>query len=310
MLELPLHLAIAESFLQPTGPVAEAQLDHLNTVILLTLVAIVPPLLAVPWILWRYRRGKPKGKYRPDWESNPVLEILMWGVPVLVVTLMGISLWKITHRLDPYRELGADPLKIDVIGLDWKWIFLYPEEKVALVDELIVPVGRPVELRLTTDTVMQSLRISAIVGQIYAMPAMSTKLNFIAAEEGEARGMNTQFTGLGFWKQKFNVYSVPQEEYAERMEKARQSDLALTAGTYALLAVQGTSEEAKKDLGIAGREGAIEMTLPDPRFYERVLARYTTGQPMTPETQPGSPAYDPAQASLPPAPAEPMMMNM
>ena len=214
MIDPTTKLAVAESFLQPMGPVASAQLQHLEIVTLLTLIAVVPVLLATPWILWRYRRSKPSGKYRPNWESNRILECLMWGVPILVVFLMGVSLWKMTFRLDPYKELGKDPLQIKVIGLDWKWIFIYPDEGVALVDELVVPEGRAVELTLTTDTVMQSLQISAIVGQIYAMPAMTTKLNFLAAKQGEAQGMNTQFTGNGFWKQKFVVYSVSKEDYA------------------------------------------------------------------------------------------------
>jgi cytochrome o ubiquinol oxidase subunit 2 len=230
----------------------------------------------------------------------------MWGVPILVVFLMGVSLWKMTFRLDPYKELGKDPLQIKVIGLDWKWIFIYPDEGVALVDELVVPEGRAVELTLTTDTVMQSLQISAIVGQIYAMPAMTTKLNFLAAKQGEAQGMNTQFTGNGFWKQKFVVYSVSKEDYAARMKKAQSSDLSLTADTYAILAMQGTSEEAKKPLAIEGRKGPIEMVLGDPKIFQRVLARYMV-EDMTPESQPGSPSYDPKKSILPPASDKPMM---
>lgn len=306
MIDPPLTLAIAESFLQPMGPVAADQLRHLKIVTLLTLIAVVPVMVATPWILWKYRRSKPTGRYRPNWESNTVLESLMWGVPIVVVTLMGVSLWHMTFRLDPYKELGPDPLQIKVIGLDWKWIFIYPDEGVALVDELVVPEGRAVELTLTTDTVMQSLRISAIVGQIYAMPAMTTKLNFLAAEKGEAIGMNTQFTGNGFWKQKFQVYSVSQEEYEARMRKAQSSDLALTADTYAILAMQGTAEEAKKPLSIENRQGPIEMVLGDPKIFQRVLARYMVDR-MTPESQPGSPSYDPAKSPLPPAPEKPMM---
>ena len=306
MIDPPLTQAIAESFLQPMGPVATEQLRHLKLVTLLTMIAVVPVLVATPWILWRYRRSKPTGKYRPNWESNRVLESLMWGVPILVVTLMGVSLWNMTFRLDTYKELGQDPLQIYVIGLDWKWIFIYPDEGVALVDELVVPEGRAVELTLTTDTVMQSLRISAIVGQIYAMPAMTTKLNFLAARQGEATGMNTQFTGNGFWKQKFQVFSVSQEEYEARMKKAQASDLALTADTYALLAVQGTAEEAKKSLNIGNRKGPIEMVLGDSKIFQRVLARYMV-EDMTPESQPGSPSYDPAKSPLPAAPEKPMM---
>lgn len=304
-IDLPIILAVAESFLRPMGPVAEEQLRHLQFVTLLTLIAVVPVLVATPWILWRYRRSSPKGKYRPNWESNPILECFMWGVPILVVTLMGVSLTIMTFRLDPYKEMGRDPLQIKVIGLDWKWIFIYPDEGVALVDELIVPEGRAVELTLTTDTVMQSLRISAIVGQIYAMPAMATKLNFIAEAQGEARGMNTQFTGDLFWKQQFPVYSVSGEEFAARMKQARSSTLELNADTYAILAMQGTSEQAKQPLGIENQEGPITMVLGDPKIFQRVLARYLV-EDMTPESQPGSPFYNPKKSPLPPASDSPM----
>ena len=300
------NLAITESFLQPMGPVAAEQLRHLKIVTLLTLIAVVPVMVSMPWILWRYRRSKPKGEYRPNWESNKFLEILMWGVPIVVVALMAVNLTIMTFRFDPYKEMGKDPLQIQVIGLDWKWIFIYPTEGVALVDELVVPEGRAVELTLTTDTVMQSLQISAMVGQIYAMPAMTTKLNFIAAKQGVAEGMNTQFTGKEFWKQRFPVYSVSKEEYAARMQKAKSSDLALTADTYAILAMQGTSEEAKKPLAIENRKGPIEMVLGDPKIFQRVLARYMVDE-MTPESQPGSPSYDPKKSPLPPASDKPMM---
>jgi cytochrome o ubiquinol oxidase subunit 2 len=230
----------------------------------------------------------------------------MWGVPIVVVALIGVSLTIMTFRLDPYKEMGKDPLQVQVIGLDWKWIFIYPSEGVALVDELVVPEGRAVELTLTTDTVMQSLQISAIVGQIYAMPAMTTKLNFLAVKQGVAEGMNSQFTGDGFWKQKFQVYSVSKEEYAARMKKAQSSDLSLTADTYAILAMQGTSEEAKKPLAIENRKGPIEMVLDDSKIFQRVLARYMV-EDMTPESQPGSPSYDPKKSPLPPASDKPMM---
>jgi len=300
------NLAITESFLQPMGPVAAEQLRHLKIVTLLTLVAVVPVMVSMPWILWRYRRSKPTGEYRPNWESNKILECLMWGVPIAVVALIGVNLTIMTFRLDPYKELAKDPLQIKVIGLDWKWIFIYPTEGVALVDELVVPEERAVELTLTTDTVMQSLQISAIVGQIYAMPAMTTKLNFIAAKQGVAEGMNTQFTGKDFWKQRFPVYSVSKEEYAARMQKAQSSDLALNADTYAILAMQGTSEEAKKPLAIENRKGPIDMVLGDPKIFQRVLARYMV-EDMTPESQPGSPSYDPKKSILPPASDKPMM---
>lgn len=301
-----LCLGVADSFLQPVGPVAEAQLEHLYRVVMLTMVAIVPALVATPLILWWFRRGNRCAVYRPNWESNHLLEWLMWGVPVAVVALMGVSLWNMTQRLDPYRPLADDPLEIQVIGLNWKWVFIYPDEKVALVDELVVPAGRAVELTLTSDTVMQSLRVSAVVGQIYAMPAMTTKLNFVVTDSGEARGMNTQFSGTGFWHQKFDVRAVSEDEYRARMEEARRSSCELTADTYAVLAEQGTVDRARGRLSLGG-SGPIAMRLGDADLFARVLARYQTGEPLTPETQPGSPAYRADRAVLPPAPMDPEM---
>jgi len=297
---VPLH-AVSESFLQPLGPIAEAQRDHLIQVVLLTLIAVVPVMIAVPTILWRYRRGNRQADYRPDWESNPILEVLMWGVPVIVVILLSIGLWRATWRLDPYAALGEEPLRIDVVGLDWKWVFLYPEQGVATVDELIIPAGRAVKLRLTTDTVMQSFRVSALAGQIYAMPGMTTELNLLADRAGEARGRNTQFTGTGFWEQRFEVRAVSPNQFKETMATARKSPRSLTTGTYAHLAKQGTLKDARAALGVAEGEH-LWLQLPDPAFFEHIVDRYHDGAPLAEARQPGSPHYRPDTAP-PPAPS-------
>ena len=145
---------LQQSFLQPMGPVAEEQFSHLLRVVGITMIVILPVLVGVPLILWRYRYTKPRGDYTPEWEFSKKLEYALWGVPVLVVIVLASWLWYSTAKLDPYKTLGPEPLQVQAVGLDWKWLFIYPEEGVATVGELAVPVGRPVEITLTTDTVM------------------------------------------------------------------------------------------------------------------------------------------------------------
>jgi len=299
---------VSDSFLRPMGSIADAQREHLIRVVLLTLIAVGPVFIAAPLILWRYRRGNAQAAYRPKWNSNKLLESLMWGVPMLVITLLGITLWRMTHTLDPYRSLSTDPIRLQVIGLDWKWVFLYPDEGVATVDELIVPTGRAVSMHLTTDTVMQSFRVSALIGQVYAMPGMVTEIHLIAAEDGEMRGMNTQFSGLEFWKQKFEVHAREPNDFAHVMDQARNSGLSLTPEVYALLAEQGTADEARPNLGVS-KDTPLRFALPDKDLFMRVVARYHTGKPVNAPSQPGSPSYQPSCAVPPPADA-PLYMPM
>ncbi len=297
-LMMPLSTS-GDSFLHPLGPIADAERAHLVHVVLLTMIAAGPALLATPLILWRYRRRNTKAKYTPGWESNRILETLMWGVPVLVVLLMGFGIWRFAHQYDPYRQITNDPVRVEVIGLNWKWVFIYPDEGVATVDELIIPTGRSVSMRLTTDTVMQSFRVSALAGQIYAMPGMVTELHLIADRTGETRGMNTQFSGIDFWQQKFVVRAVTPEQFEQTMNETRASGPTLNDKQYALIAEQGTAKNARTALGLA-QDAPLRFSLVDAALFDRVLARYHTDAPISHSDQPGSPSYNPATATLPP----------
>ena len=264
---------LEQSFLQPMGPIAEEQYSHLLRVIGITMVVILPVLLGVPFILWRYRYANPKGAYAPQWEFSKTLEWALWGVPVVVVAVLASWLWMSTEKLDPYDPLGPEPLRVQAIGLDWKWIFIYPEEGIATVDELAVPVGRPVELTLTTDTVMQSLLISSLTGQIYAMPGMTTKLNFSATRTGEAEGENTQFNGAGFGRQKFVVRALAPADYAAWTASAPTA-LTLDEPTYAILRRRSVLADARRDLGLGKRAEPVVMSLGQPDVFAKVLAKY------------------------------------
>ena len=255
------------------GPVADEQLLHLMRVVGISMIVILPVLIGVPLILWRYRYSRPRGKYAPEWEFSKKLEYALWGVPVLVVIVLASWLWYSTEKLDPYRPLGPGPLQVQVIGLDWKWLFIYPQEGIATVGELAVPVGRPVELTLTTDTVMQSLLIPPRVGQIYAMPGMTTKLNFTASTTGSAEGENTQFNGNGFGRQKFTVRALDPADYDEWVARG-QNGLTLDEGSYATLRRQTVLIDARNDLGLEQSVEPIFMSLGAPDIFQEVIAKY------------------------------------
>lgn len=265
--------AVGQSFLTPMGPVADEQFNHLLRVVGITMIVIMPVLVGVPFILWRYRYADPRGAYTPQWEFSRNLEWALWGVPILVVAVLAGWLWYSTQKLDPYRPLGPDPLRVQAIGLDWKWVFIYPEEGIATVDELAVPVGRPVELTLTTDTVMQSLLISSLAGQIYAMPGMTTKLNFAATRPGEAEGENTQFNGTGFGRQKFTVRALDPADYAAWAATVPRGP-TLDEATYAILRRQSVLADARVDLGLNRSAEPVVMSLGSSDVFDRIVAKY------------------------------------
>ena len=290
---------LQQSFLQPMGPVADEQFTHLLRVVAIAMVVILPVLVGVPLILWRYRYSKPRGAYTPEWEYSEKLEYALWGVPALVVLVLASWLWYSTDKLDPYVPAGPDPLRVQAIGLDWKWLFIYPDEGIATVGELAVPVGRPVEITLTTDTVMQSLLIAPLTGQIYAMPGMTTKLNFTATRPGEAEGENTQFNGRGFGRQKFTVRALSPDAWTAWAADG-PGRLTLDEGTYTTLRRQTVLADARGDLGLDEGAEPIFMTLGQPDLFDRIVAKYHqpegaaaasrwggTGLPQDPSTEAG-----------------------
>jgi len=287
-----------DTFLSPLGTIAQEERLHLLRVILILLIAVLPVLVGTPLIVWRYRRRRPHGAYAPTWDFDKRLEAAMWGVPTLIVVALGIALVHSTLRLDPYKALPGEPVNVDVVGLDWKWLFIYPDEGVASVGELVIPAGRPVSLRITSDTVMQSFFIGPLAGQIYAMPGMRTRLHLQAERPGLAEGEATQYNGPGFSQQRFLTRAVTDDAFAAWVEQAQASGTVLDERTYHRLAQRSTLRGLREDLGLDG-DGPVLMSLADANLFDRVMARYHQGRPLTPAEQPGSPTFDPALASLP-----------
>ena len=225
---------VSFGFLHPAGPVASAQRELFFWIVGLSMVVVLPVLLLTPWLLWRYRYGQQQSAYRPRWEFSLPMEVLSWGVPVLVVILLGVLTWERTHQLDPYRPFPgpAPALEVQAIALDWKWLFIYPQQGVATVNELVIPSGRGVHLSLTSATVMQSLMIPRLAGQIYAMAGMNTQQYLQADAPGEFTGRNTQFNGFGFQEQRFNTRAVEPQAFEQWVQETRQKSTTLDCASY------------------------------------------------------------------------------
>ena len=288
-----------DSFIHPGGPVARAQRDHFFWVIAITMIAVAPVLVGVPLLLLRYRLRDRKADYEPNWDFSWPLEVACWGVPFAIITVLGVMLFHNTHRLDPYRRItpnGPAALEVQVIGLDWKWLFVYPEHNIATVGEVAFPAGRDVRFSITSDTVMQSFAIRSLAGQIYAMPGMTTDLNVMAFAPGAHRGENMQFNGDYFATQKFDALAMTQGDFEVWVERVRASPVRLDARAYAVLSERSHKAALADRFPETGApESGVYFSSVEGELFAERLGYYHTGAPIPPEQQPGAQVYDGVQ---------------
>lgn len=263
------------SFLDPHGPVAATQRDLFFQVTAWMMIVVLPAIVLVPIVAWRYRRRATRSAYQPGWHFSWPLEILVWGVPVVVVVILAALIVGKARSLDPYAAIPSaqPPLEVEVVGLDYKWLFVYPQENVASVGVLALPVDRPVRFRLTSDTVMQSFMIPALGSQIYAMAGMVTELNLLADRPGVLMGQNTQFNGFGFQAQKFQALAMPPADFAGWIAQAKAGDRPLDVATYGLVSRKGTLADLRDDFDFDPARGLIFSAV-EPALFSRVVARY------------------------------------
>ena len=253
--------ALDHGILNAQGPVAAHERHLLLVVSAILLFVWVPVVILVPLMAWHYRRSNTNDAYRPKWAFSWPLEGFIWIPPIGIVILLAFLLWPATQRDDPYtRRAGqGESVHVQAIALDWKWVFIYPDEGVATVNQLAVPAGRPVELSLTSGTVMQSLLLPQLAGQVYAMAGMRTRMNFAADRPGTFRGENTQFSGRGFAHQKFPIISMTPGAYAAWLARAHSVGRPLDADAWATLSRPDTT-------------GPQTFSAVPPRFFDRVIA--------------------------------------
>lgn len=235
--------------LNAPGDVARQQGNLIIIATVLMLIIIVPVIALTLFFAWRYRASNTKATYKPDWDHSLQLELVVWSAPLLIIIALGAVTWISTHTLDPYRPLdriaegkpvpeGVEPLVVEVVSLDWKWLFIYPEEKVAVVNELKFPVDTPLNFKLTSDTVMNAFFIPHLGSMIYSMAAMETKLHLIANEEGAFPGRSSNYSGNGFSKMHFTAHSVSDAEYQQWLGEVRADGKRMDKAAFAELGAE------------------------------------------------------------------------
>jgi cytochrome o ubiquinol oxidase subunit II len=234
----PLAACQQAGVLDPQGPVASAERLLLINCTAIMLVVVVPVILATLGFAWWYRSSNLRAVRSLDETYEGRVEFVVWSIPALIVILVGGVTWIGSHQLDPRAPIAANvkPLRVDVVALDWKWLFIYPDQGIASVNQLVIPTKTPVNFRLTSATVMNSFFVPQLGSQIYAMGGMTTHLNLLADVPGEYRGFSANFSGDGFADMRFIVRAVPSENFAGWVEEARGSGTALDAAAYAALA--------------------------------------------------------------------------
>ena len=251
--------------LHTDGPIAGTERDLLLFAAGIMLIVVIPVFVMAAWFVWHYRASNTSARYMPDWSFSAPIEAAVWLVPTAIVAVLGAMVWIYTGRLDPYRTLalkGDPPLQVEAISLDWKWLFIYPKQHIATVNELVVPSRNPVSIKLTSDTVMNSFYIPGLVGQIYTMAGMRTRLNMLADAPGHFTGLNTMYSGAGFSDQHFAVRVVAPRRFVAWVKKARHAPDRLAAAAYARL-------EKPSQNNPVTLYSAVE-----PHLFQSVIAKY------------------------------------
>src|SRR6202045_2688432 len=224
--------------LDPQGPIASAERLLLINATAIMLVVVIPVIVATLAFAWWYRASNTRATRSLDESYEGRLEFVVWSIPALTVILLGGVIWIGSHQLDPRAPIPgkSDPLRVDVVALDWKWLFIYPDQAVAAVNQLVIPAGTPVHFRLTSATVMNSFFIPQLGSQIYTMGGMTTHLNLLADEPGEYPGFSANFSGDGFAEMQFIAKAVPAGDFNAWVTQVRGTGSALDDAGYAALA--------------------------------------------------------------------------
>jgi cytochrome o ubiquinol oxidase subunit 2 len=227
-----------EGVLDPKGPIAAAERQILFNSLGIMLAIVIPTMLATLGAAWWFRASNTRARYRPDFEYSGRLELLVWSIPIMTVLLVGGVAWVGSHDLDPPKPIASavKPVRVQVVSLDWKWLFIYPEQGIATANQLTIPVGTPVSFELTSSSVMNSFWVPQLGGQIYTMAGMTTRLHLQADHPGTYRGVSANYSGEGFADMRFDVDAVPPEKFAQWVDAARNAGPVLDAQAYVDLA--------------------------------------------------------------------------
>lgn len=263
----------------PVGPIAEAEKNLILTAFALMLLVVIPVIIMTFAFAWHYRASNTKATYAPKWDNSHAIEITVWVIPAIIVLILSVIVWRTTHALTPEKPLvsAVKPIEVEVVALDWKWLFIYPEQGVATVNELVVPVGTPINFKITSDTVMNSFFIPRLGGQIYAMAGMQNQLHLMANKEGVYQGRATQINGDGFSGMYFETRVTNSGEFDAWVQKAKTANVSL-------------NRERLKELEQPSKNVApMYFSQVEPQFFNAILQKYA----------PNNANCDPSGAPLP-----------
>lgn len=247
--------------LSPSGDIAVQQRDILFQSTALMLLIVIPVLVLIVLTAWRYRESNTAARNDPDWDHSTRLELVIWSIPLLIIICIGAITWASTHLLDPYRPLGriaADrplpqnvkSLRVDVVALDWKWLFIYPDYGIATVNEMAAPVDQPIHFHITASSVMNSFYIPALAGQIYAMPGMQTQLRAVINSAGKYDGFSANYSGAGFSGMRFAFLGVDAAGFDKWIASAKASGVTLDRDAYLKLERPSENEPVRRYSGV------------------------------------------------------------
>ena len=275
LLLLPAALLLAGCdtvLLNAPGDVAAQQGRLIVVSTVLMLLIIVPVIALTILFAWRYRQSNTEATYAPDWDHSTALELVIWAAPLLIIIALGAVTWISTHTLDPYRPLrrldaeravpdDTQALVVEVVALDWKWLFIYPEQGIATVNELAAPIDVPITFKITGSSVMNSFFIPALAGQIYAMPGMETKLHAVMNKPGEYEGFSANYSGAGFSDMRFKFHGLSGADFERWVQTAKAGGNTLSREAYLQLEKPSEREAVKRYASVA------------PDLYGRILNR-------------------------------------
>ena len=269
-----------QGILDPQGPIASAQLLLLLNSTAIMLVVVIPVILATLGFAWWYRSSNARANRSTDEGYEGRTEFVLWSIPTLIVILLGGVIWISSHQLDPRSAIPADakPLRVEVVALDWKWLFIYPDQGIAAVNQLVIPAATPVTFRLTSATVMNSFFVPQLGSQIYTMGGMSTHLYLLADNPGEYPGLSAMFSGDGFADMRFIAKAVPAGDFDSWVAQVRGSGSALDLPAYAELAKPSVAVPPKTYRSV------------EPKLFDRIIEQTVSGPKRSTSAAGSSPA--------------------
>lgn len=250
--------------LNPQGDIARQQRDLIVFTVILGMFVVIPVFIMLGLFAWKFREGNTKAKYRPNWDGDNRLEAIWWGIPIVIIAILSVITWQTSHSLDPYKKLDSNvkPVEVQVVALQWKWLFIYPEQGVASVNVLQIPEKTPINFTITSDAPMNSFWIPSLGSQVYAMSGMSTKLHLIADKPGEYRGSSANISGEGFADMKFIARATSRAGFDDWVGRVKTTSSNLDQARYDKVAKPAT------------QDAPSFYVLKDKGLYDRIVMKY------------------------------------